>query len=85
MNTIEPKRDKTKIRPLPWHEMDIKTPVMALDIFCKTWCIDKDVTDDLVFNCNQCEFALPDGKCAVKSFKHNKLPDYKDFGSMGDI
>ena len=65
--------------------IDIKTPVMALDIFCKTWCIDRTVKDRLAFNCIRCEFLHTDGSCAVKGFKRNKLPQYKEFGSMGDL
>ena len=66
-------------------EMNIKVSIMALDIFCNTWCIDKTVKDDLAFNCDKCEFRMEDGICAVKSFKCNKMPYYKDFGSMGDL
>lgn len=64
--------------------VDIKTPVMALDIFTKTWCIDTTVKDDLSFRCKDCEFS--NGKnCLIKIFKSNKFPEYKDFGSMGDL
>lgn len=64
--------------------IDIKTPVMALDIFTKTWCIDTTAKDDLSFRCKDCEFSS--GKtCLIKIFKCNKLPQYKNFGSMGDL
>ena len=64
--------------------VDIITPIMALDIFTKTWCIDTAVKDDLSFRCKDCEFSNGE-KCLIKSFKCNKLPQYKDFGSMGDL
>lgn len=62
--------------------VDIKTPVMALDIFTKTWCIDTTVKHDLSFRCKDCEFSNGEN-CLIKIFKCNKLPQYKDFGSMG--
>lgn len=63
--------------------VDIITPVMALDIFTKTWCIDTTVKDSLSFRCKDCEFS--NGKnCLIKIFKCNKLPQYKNFGSMGE-
>lgn len=61
--------------------VDIKTPVMALDIFTKTWCIDMAVKDDLSFRCKDCEF-LNGEQCLIKIFVCNKLPQYKNFGSM---
>jgi len=64
--------------------VDIITPVMALDIFTKTWCIDTAAKDDFSFRCKDCEF-LNGEKCLIKIFKCNKLPQYKDFGSMGDL
>lgn len=65
--------------------VDIKTPVMALDTFTKTWCIDTAVKDDLSFRCKDCEFFTNEHKCLIKIFKCNKLPQYKGFGSMGDL
>lgn len=65
--------------------VDIKTPVMALDIFTKTWCIDTAVKDDLSFRCKDCEFLTNEQNCLIKIFKCNKLPQYKNFGSMGDL
>lgn len=65
--------------------VDIKTPIMALDIFTKTWCIDTIVNGDLSFRCKDCEFLTVEDECLVKIFKCNKLPQYKEFGSMGDL
>lgn len=56
-----------------------------LDLFTKTYCRDKTVLDDLVFRCKECEFELPDGTCLVKKMARRLSPDYKDFGSMGDL
>lgn len=57
--------------------------VVFLDAFTKTFCIDANVKDDLVFRCKECHFADGD-MCRVKQFKNKFDPDYKDFGSMGD-
>lgn len=59
---------------------NLKTCVMALDIFCKSWCI-KQTDDDLVFNCSQCEFEAA-GRCEIKMFVSNKFPEYGSFGCM---
>ena len=60
--------------------------VKYLDLFTKTYCRDKSATDDLVFRCSDCEFELrPSGKCLVKCMARKLCPDYKDFGSMGDL
>lgn len=57
--------------------------VVLLDCFTKTYCrIENDY--DLEFRCKECPF-LKDDKCLVKVFKGKYMPDYKDFGSMGDL
>ena len=59
--------------------------VELLDLFTKEFCRDKLVKDDLVFRCKECTFETEDGKCLLKVFKNKFAPDYKDFGSMGDL
>ena len=59
--------------------------VEALDKFTKIYCRDNSVKDDLVFRCKQCEFEMLNGKCLVKVMAYKLCPDYKDFGSMGDL
>ena len=59
--------------------------VEHLDAFTKTYCRDKSVKDDLVFRCKDCEFLTKDETCLVKVMAHKLCPDYKDFGSMGDL
>ena len=59
--------------------------VKGLDDFTKAFCRDDSVKDDLVFRCKQCEFEMPDGRCFVKVVAREICPDYKNFGSMGDL
>ena len=59
--------------------------VKHLDLFAKAYCRDKSVTNDLVFRCKQCDFEMPDEKCLVKTMARKLCPDYKNFGSMGDL
>jgi len=59
--------------------------VEILDQFTKAFCVDASVTDDLAFRCSVCPFEMPDNICLVKKFKNKFAPDYKDFGSMGDL
>ena len=61
-----------------------KTAVMLLDLFTKEYCRDYSVTDDLKFRCGECPFDEND-ICRVKQFKSKYMPDYKEFGSMGDL
>ena len=63
---------------------NIEKAVVLLDYFTKTYCRKED-TDDLEFRCNECPFIDDKNKCAVKAFKCKYMPDYKDFGSMGDL
>ena len=67
-----------------YREPNNKMAVQLLDIFTKIWCIDTR-TDDLAFMCKECPFEQEDGKCTVKMFKCKFYPEYKDFGSMGDL
>ena len=61
-----------------------RLPVMLLDAFTKVWCVDR-TAEDLEFMCrNGCTFER-EGRCMVKEFKNRNDPDYKDFGSMGDL
>ena len=61
-----------------------KLPVMLLDAFTKVWCIDR-TKEELEFMCDQCPFECDDQTCSVKLFKSKFMPDYEDFGSMGDL
>ena len=58
--------------------------VRTLDLFTKIWCI-KSNEDDLEFECEECDFYKDDGTCILKLFKGHHRPDYRDFGSMGDL
>ena len=65
----------------------IEKSVLLLDLFCKIYCREEDdykKYGDLKFRCKECPFEQEE-KCLVKVFKCEKLPDYKDFGSMGDL
>ena len=64
---------------------DDREAVRILDQFTKAFCIDVAVTDDLTFRCKECPFEMENGICLVKSFCRKFAPDYKDFGSMGDL
>lgn len=65
--------------------------VHGLDIFTKNWCMNCAETDrknDLVFNCDDCEFQHEvSGKCLIEEFANNHKHDYpmSDFGSMGQL
>ncbi len=66
--------------------MNYLEAVKLLDLFTKEFCRDKYVKDDLVFRCEECPFEVKDtGHCLVKEFKCKFYPEYKDFGSMGDL
>jgi len=74
-----------------WDEVDkqeIAKSVLLLDVFTKTYCRyqkDYERFDDLKFRCDECPFIKPDGSCICKEFKDKYAPDYRDFGSMGDL
>lgn len=73
-----------------WEDIDkneILKAVFLLDLFTKTYCRyinDYKRFDDLKFRCDECPFT-ENGDCLVKIFKNKYAPDYKDFGSMGDL
>lgn len=65
---------------------EILKSVMLLDLFMKIFCRDDNERfDNLKFRCDECPFQKEDKVCLVKSFKYKYAPDYKDFGSMGDL
>lgn len=69
---------------------DLTSAVHGLDIFTKNWCMNCAETEkknDLVFNCQKCEFSTENGGCLVKAFASNHKHDYpmSDFGSMGQL
>lgn len=66
---------------------NIENAVKGLDVFCHNFCMDCEETEkenDLVFRCDECCFKMADGRCLVKIFKNTFLPEYKNFGCMGD-
>ena len=58
--------------------------VQALDLFTKIFCI-KENEEDLEFECENCEFQNSDGTCSVKKFAGKHCPEYRNFGSMGEL
>ena len=67
---------------------EIQKSVHLLDLFTKTFCRyrnDYERFDDLKFRCDECPFQQKNGDCLCKAFKNKYAPDYKDFGSMGDL
>lgn len=76
---------------LNYDEVDsgkIRESVHLLDLFTKTFCRYQDDYkrfDDLKFRCDECPFQQENGDCLCKVFKNQYAPDYKDFGSMGDL
>ena len=87
MRTLD--EEKNKMTGGAWYarrtKNDEREAVVHLDRFCKAFCIDVKVTDDLEFRCKDCTFQTESGKCLVKMFKCIYAPDYKDFGAMGDL
>ena len=67
---------------------DIKKAVECLDEFTHNFCMDTIKTveqNDLVFRCAECTFQAKEGGCLLKKFKNKFLPEYKNFGCMGDL
>lgn len=67
---------------------EVAKSVVLLDLFTKTFCRykhDYQRFNDLTFRCGECPFQKENGDCLVKLFKSKYAPDYKDFGSMGDL
>jgi hypothetical protein len=79
----EPVNDFTDL----FEDEDVKKmAVKALDVFSKIYCRDKTEKNDLKFRCKECPFENRlTGQCSVKIFWMNNCPEYKDFGSMGDL
>lgn len=76
---------------IKWEDIDkeeISKAVVLIDLFTKTFCRyknDYERFDDLKFRCDECPFRAENDKCLAKSFKNKYAPDYRDFGSMGDL
>lgn len=74
-----------------WSDIDkkeISKAVVLLDLFTKIYCRyrnDYDRFDDLKFRCDECPFKKENNACLVKIFAKKYEPDYRDFGSMGDL
>lgn len=78
-----------------WEDVDkeeIAKSVILLDLFTKIFCRysnDYERFGDLKFRCEECPFQHDTdnvkGVCLVKDFKNKFSPDYRDFGSMGDL
>lgn len=78
-----------------WEDIDkedVKKSVILLDLFTKTFCRyanDYGRFNDLKFRCDVCPFQYDTknekGVCTVKEFKNKFDPNYRDFGSMGDL
>ena len=69
-------------------KQEIQKSVHLLDLFTKTFCRyvnDYERFDDLKFRCDECPFGKSDGTCICKEFKNKYAPNYRDFGSMGDL
>lgn len=74
-----------------WEDIDkeeISKAVVLLDLFTKIYCRyinDYERFDDLKFRCDECPFRKENGDCSIKAFKNKYAPDYRGFGSMGDL
>ena len=74
-----------------WEDVDkeeIAKAVMLLDLFTKTFCRyrnDYERFEDLKFRCEKCLFRRENGGCLVKLFRTKYAPNYRDFGSMGEL
>lgn len=62
---------------------ELSIAVEALDIFCKSWCLDRtDNSKDWGARCKICEFRTDGGRCLIQCFKSSKAPYYEfDFGA----
>lgn len=90
LEKLKSKSDEEMIQPT-WENIDkqeIAKSVVILDLFTKIFCRyvgDYERFGDLKFRCKECPFEQDDGKCLAKQFKNKYAPDYRDFGSMGDL
>lgn len=67
---------------------NVEQAVKCLDEFTYNWCMNCKETEkqgEPVFRCDECQFAKGDGTCLVKAFKVVHMPEYKNFGCMGDL
>lgn len=82
------KYGKLRIKGDEAYKQEMTKSVMLLDLFTKNYCRyqnDYERFGDLKFRCDECPFQKENGACLVKSFKNKYAPDYRDFGSMGDL
>ena len=80
--------ESKKIIPGDIDKEEIAKSVEALDLFTKFFCRysnDYERFGDLKFRCNECPFQQENGKCLAKIFKNKYAPNYRNFGSMGDL
>lgn len=76
------------IRDIRITKEEVAKSVALLDLFTKTFCRyehDHQRLNDLRFRCEECPFQKENGDCLLKLFKNKYAPDYRDFGSMGDL
>lgn len=67
---------------------DVEKAVDCLNEFTHNWCMNCEETEkqnDLVFRCKECHFFMEDESCLIKKFKNKHYPNYRGFGSMGDL
>lgn len=68
---------------------EISKSVVLLDLFTKIFCRcirnNYERFEHLKFRCGECPFCKENGECLVKIFKNKYAPDYRNFGSMGDL
>lgn len=56
---------------------ELSIAVEALDIFCKSWCINKaDTSNDWNTRCRGCTFSK-DGRCLIQVFKSANAPYFE--------
>ena len=91
MSVLEERGTITEYEYHQWKKIDdeeVAKSVVLLDMFAKTFCRyrnDYQRFDDLKFRCEDCPFQTDKGECLAKIFKNKFAPEYKDFGSMGDL
>ncbi len=69
-------------------EQEIIKAIILLDLFTKIFCRyknDYERFNDLKFRCDECPFCESNGDCICKKFKNKYAPEYREFGSMGDL
>ena len=73
-----------------YNEDNLEKAIEGLDIFTKNWCMNCAETEkknDLVFRCEECDFAEESGSCRIKGFVNNHKNNYHldNIGSMGRL